>query len=129
MVGVKAMSNLVAIGLGCGSHCSAAVLARLVSRALASWPMDLPKPLRRSLFTIEDKRGEAGIAEAAQALGMELVFLSREALRDAMPRTRTRSMRAQARFGVASVAEASALAGGGPNAALIAAHANQLSGW
>jgi cobalt-precorrin 5A hydrolase len=48
-----------------------------------------------------------------------LVFLSRAALQDAMPRTRTRSVPAQQRFGVASVAEAAALAGGGPNAVLI----------
>jgi cobalamin biosynthesis protein CbiG len=119
MVGGEAMSNLVAIGVGCRRNCSGAVLAQLVSRALGSWPRDLPTPLQRSLFTIEDKRGDAGIHEAAEALGIELVFLSREALREAMPRTQTGSARAEALFGVGSVAEASALAGGGPNATLV----------
>jgi cobalt-precorrin 5A hydrolase len=119
MVGCETMSNLIAIGVGCRRNCSGAVLAQLVSRTLVSWPRDLPSPVRRSLFTIEDKRGDAGINEAAQALGIDLVFLSREALREAMPRTQTHSARAQALFGVGSVAEASALAGGGPNATLV----------
>jgi cobalt-precorrin 5A hydrolase len=113
------MSGLIAIGVGCRGNCSGVVIAQLVSRTLGSWPTDLPKPSRRSLFTIEDKRGEMGIHDAAEALGMDLVFLTREALREAMPRTQTRSARAQALFGVGSVAEASALAGGGPNATLV----------
>jgi cobalamin biosynthesis protein CbiG len=113
------MSGLIAIGIGCRRNCSGTVLAQLVSRTLVSWPRDLPRPLVRSLFTIEDKRGEAGIREAAEALGIDVVFLSREALREAMPRTQTRSARAQALFGIGSVAEASALAGGGPNASLV----------
>jgi cobalt-precorrin 5A hydrolase len=119
MVGGEAMSNLIAIGVGCRSNCSGDALAQLVSRTLVSWPRDLPRPLRRSLFTIEDKRGDAGINEAAEALGIDVVFLSREALREALPRTQTRSARVQALFGIASVAEASALAGGGANATLI----------
>jgi cobalamin biosynthesis protein CbiG len=119
MVGREAMNNLMAIGVGCRSNCPRAVIAELVSRTLEAWPANLARPLVRVLFTIEDKRGEAGVGEAAEALGIELVFLSRAALQDAMPRTRTRSVPAQQRFGVASVAEAAALAGGGPNAVLI----------
>jgi cobalt-precorrin 5A hydrolase len=119
MVDREAMSNLMAIGIGCRKNCSGAVLAQLVSQAVEAWPGNLPRPRRRVLFTIEDKRGEAGISDAAQALGLEVVFLKRAALRDAMPRTRTHSARALELFGIASVAEASALAGGGPNAILI----------
>jgi cobalt-precorrin 5A hydrolase len=119
MVDCQAMSNVMAIGIGCRKNCSGAVLAQLVSQTLQAWPTNLPRPRVRVLFTIEDKRGEAGIADAAQALGIDVVFLKRAVLRDAMPRTRTHSVRAQELFGVASVAEASALAGGGPNATLI----------
>jgi cobalt-precorrin 5A hydrolase len=119
MVDRKTMSDLMAIGIGCRKNCSGAVLAQLVSQALEAWPGDLPRPPLLVLFTIEDKRGEAGIIEAAQALGFEVVFLPRARLADAMPRTQTRSARAQKLFGVASVAEASALAGGGPNAVLV----------
>jgi cobalt-precorrin 5A hydrolase len=125
MVGCETMSNLIAIGVGCRRNCSGILIAQLVSRALGSWPTDLPKPPRRSLFTIEDKRGEIGIHEAALALGVDLVFLSREALREAAPRTQTRSARAEALFGVGSIAEASALAGGGPNATLVVPRASE----
>jgi cobalt-precorrin 5A hydrolase len=119
MVDCEAMSNVMAIGIGCRRNCSGAVLAQLVSQTLEAWPGNLPRPSVRVLFTIEDKRGEAGISDAAQALGLDVVFLSRATLQDAMPRTRTHSQRAQQLFGVASVAEASALAGGGPNAVLM----------
>jgi cobalt-precorrin 5A hydrolase len=125
MVGDKTMSSLIAIGVGCRRNCSGTVVTQLVSRTLLSWPRDLPRPALRSLFTVEDKRGEAGIHEAAQALGIDLVFLSREALHEAMPRTQTRSVRAQELFGVGSVAEASALAGAGPNATLIVPRASE----
>jgi cobalt-precorrin 5A hydrolase len=113
------MNNIMAIGIGCRRNCSGALLARLVSQTLQAWPGNLPRPPLRVLFTIEDKRGEAGIDDAAKTLGIDVVFLPRARLRDAMPRTRTHSVLAQALFGVASVAEASALAGGGPNAILI----------
>jgi cobalt-precorrin 5A hydrolase len=119
MVDCEAMSSVLAIGVGCRSNCSGAVLARLVSQTLQAWPTNLPKPRVRVLFTIEDKRGEAGITDAAETLGVDVVFLPRAALLEAMPRTQTHSVRAQKLFGVASVAEASALAGGGPNAVLI----------
>jgi cobalt-precorrin 5A hydrolase len=72
------------------------------------------------LFTLVDKRGEPGLRGAAEALGFELVFLSRAALAAAAPRLLTLSPAAQRRFGLDSVAEAAALAGGGPNARLLA---------
>jgi cobalt-precorrin 5A hydrolase len=71
------------------------------------------------LFSLIDKRGEPGLSAAAEALGLELIFLPREALAAAAPRLLTRSAAAQRRFGLASVAEAAALAGGGPNAKLL----------
>jgi cobalt-precorrin 5A hydrolase len=113
------MSDRIAIGIGCRKNCSGTALAQLVARTLAAWPNDLPRPPRQSIFTIEDKRGDAGIEAAAQALGMDVIYLSRAALQDAMPRTQTRSLRVQALFGIGSVAEAAALAGGGPDATLI----------
>ncbi len=57
--------------------------------------------------------------EAARHLGLDLVFLDRDALREQAPFVQTRSIRAESRFGVPSVAEAAALAGAGPGAALI----------
>jgi len=72
------------------------------------------------LFSLIDKSGEPGLSAAAEALGFELVFLSREALAAAAPRLLTRSAASQRRFGLASVAEAAALAGAGPRARLLA---------
>ena len=113
------MSALLAIGLGCRRNCSGAALTDLVTRALRLWPDDVAQPARRVLFSVEDKRGEAGLGEAAEALGLDLVFLSREALQGVMDRIATRSKRVEDLIGLASVAEASALAGAGPGSMLI----------
>jgi cobalt-precorrin 5A hydrolase len=82
------------------------------------WP---PVTKRLGLFTIRDKDKELGLVEAAGRLGLSLIFLPREALREQAPFIRTRSAAAESRFGVPSVAEAAALAGAGPNAVLIVA--------
>jgi len=71
------------------------------------------------LCTIEDKRGEPGIAEAARALGIPLLFFARDALAAAMPGATRSSPRVAALFGVGSVAEAAALAGAGAGARLV----------
>lgn len=113
------MTDMIAIGIGCRKGCAGDVLIRLISQALAEWPQHLPEHGARKLFTIEDKRDEPGIRQAADLLGIELVFLSRDQLNAAMPRTQTYSARAHELFGVASVAEAAALAGAGTDATLV----------
>ena len=113
------MSALLAIGLGCRRDCSGAALTDLVTRALRLWPGDLAQPARRVLFSVEDKRGEAGLGEAAETLGLDLVFLPRETLQGVMERVATRSKRVEDLIGLASVAEASALAGAGPGSTLV----------
>jgi cobalamin biosynthesis protein CbiG len=105
----------VAVGVGCRKACAADVIAALVHQAIAGVPG--ARPL--GLFTVADKKGEAGLAEAARTLGLELTYLSREALKAREAETQTRSARAESRFGVASVAEAAALAGAGPASVLI----------
>ncbi len=71
------------------------------------------------IFTIADKRHEPGLAEAAHRLGLDLAFVPREALREQAAKIRTASPKAEALFGVPSVAEAAALAGAGPGSSLI----------
>jgi cobalt-precorrin 5A hydrolase len=88
-----------------------------VTRALADCPRNEGV---RGLFSLADKRDEPGLNAAAKTLGFNLVFLSRDALAAVTPRLLTRSAAAQSRFGLASVAEAAALAGGGPQASLLA---------
>ncbi|MBP0574469.1 cobalamin biosynthesis protein, partial [Mycobacterium tuberculosis] len=60
-----------------------------------------------------------GLAEAAAALGLPLVFLPEAALAAAAPGAVTRSERVVALFGVPSIAETAALAAAGPNARLV----------
>ena len=111
----------IAIGVGCRRGCSAAAIESLVRRALANDPAFNPI----GIFTIRDKEGEPGLAEAARILGLALVFLDREALRRQAPFVQTESVRTQHLFGVPSVAEAAALAGAGTGAVLIV---SRLSG-
>ena len=108
------MSGGLAIGIGCRLNCSGEAIAALVRQALVGLP-----PAAATLFTIADKQGQSGPPDAARLLGLPLRYLPRESLAAAMSRVETRSVRAETLFGVASVAEAAALAGAGPDARLI----------
>jgi cobalt-precorrin 5A hydrolase len=105
----------IAIGLGCRKGVSGEVIASLVREALTR----VEQTGAAALFTIDAKRAEAGLAQAAQALAMPLHFLSQEALEAVADLSQTRSARVEALFGVPSVAETAALAGAGPGAVLI----------
>ena len=109
------MSARIAIGVGCRLGCPADAIESLVRQALEQASVTGAK----SLFTIQDKANEPGVIEAARRLQLDLIPLSRAALRAESARIQTRSERAEQAFGVPSVAEAAALAGGGPNAILI----------
>jgi cobalt-precorrin 5A hydrolase len=115
MVRDETMSSPVAIGVGCRIGCPAETIESLVRLALERVPDAAPL----GLFTIEDKGGEAGLAEAARDLGLDVVLLSRAALREQSPSVQTRSPSSESRFGVPSVAEAAALAGAGAGAVLL----------
>ena len=105
----------IAIGLGCRKGVSGEVIASLVREALARIEQNGPA----ALFTVDAKRHEAGVAQAAQALAMPLHFLTQEALAAVSDLAQTRSPRVEALFGVPSVAETAALAGAGAGAVLI----------
>ena len=105
----------IAIGLGCRKGVSGEVIASLVREALARDE----QTDAAALFTVDAKRAEAGLAQAAQALAMPLHFLPQEALETVAEQAQTRSARVEALFGVPSVAETAALAGAGPGAVLI----------
>jgi cobalt-precorrin 5A hydrolase len=112
MVGNQTM---IAIGIGCRRLTSAAAIEALIRQALAR----TDAASATALFTIEDKAEEPGLIEAANRLGLTLTVLTRDALRAQAPSVQTRSSRAEAEFGVSSVAEAAALAGAGATATLI----------
>lgn len=105
----------VAVGIGCRKGCTAGAIAALVHRALDCAPNAAPL----GLFTLVDKRDEAGIIEAAGLLCLPLVYLTREALLARAGEAKSRSRLAENLFGVPSVAEAAALAGAGPASVLI----------
>ena len=105
----------IAIGVGCRLGCSADAIEALVRQALNR----VPPAKRLGLFTISDKSGEVGLIEVADRLGLDLVFLTRDALLAQAPFVQTLSMRTQSLFGVPSVAEAAALTGAGLASVLI----------
>jgi cobalt-precorrin 5A hydrolase len=108
---------MIAIGIGCRRGASQGAIAAMIEEALAK-VQHLGEPTQ--IYSIDAKRDEEGLAGAARALDLPLAFLPPEALRAVADRIATRSARAEARFGVASVSEGSALAGAGRGARLIA---------
>ena len=108
---------MIVAGVGCRKGASAADIGAVITDALAragvaSSKLDL-------IATYAAKGGERGIAAAAVALGVPLVLIPQSELEVADRRTETRSERVLALMGVSSVAEAAALAAGGPSARLI----------
>lgn len=98
---------MIVAGIGCRRGCPAEDIVALVRRAaaIAGAPAQLAAP--------DFKNAEPGLREAARILGLELVFVDHAALQAAQPECPTRSHLAQHHTGLASVAEAAALAGGG----------------
>jgi cobalt-precorrin 5A hydrolase len=115
VVGDKTMSTRIVIGVGYRLGSSANAIEALVRHALDR----TPPAERLGVFTIEDKNTESGLIAAAHRLGLELVFLTQDALREQAPFVQTRSIGSETRFGVPSVAEAAALAGAGAGGVLI----------
>ncbi|GJE00188.1 cobalamin biosynthesis protein [Methylobacterium isbiliense] len=74
-----------------------------------------------ALATAEDRAGEAAVQAAAAALGVAVVGIGVEDLREAGRRGLTRSGRIEALRGVGSLAEAAALAAAGPEGRLVLA--------
>ena len=108
----------VAIGIGCKRGCSSEAIVALVERAIAAAAC---AGAPATLFTHEAKQREAGLASAAKALGLPLVFLEAGGLRQASLRAVTNSPRVMRMFGLPSIAEAAVLAGAGPSSVLLLA--------
>ncbi len=111
----EALTAPLAIGIGCRAGCAGEAIAALVRRARH----ELGGERLARLFTVEDKRGESGMTNAAAMLGLDLVFLPQAALSGVAAATLTPSRASAARFGLPSISEAAALAGAGPGAVLL----------
>jgi cobalt-precorrin 5A hydrolase len=109
--------TMIVAGIGCRKGASetevrVAIAAALDRAGLAGAAPDL-------VATAASKGGEPGIAAAAASLGVPLVLVPQNDLEAQAGRTMSRSERVVALKGVPSVAEAAALAAGGPAARLV----------
>jgi cobalt-precorrin 5A hydrolase len=110
---------MIVAGIGCrkaapAAEIEAAIVAALARAALAGDALDM-------IATSAAKASEPGIVAAASARGVPLAAVQRGELAAAGARTITRSERVLALTGGPSLAEAAALAAGGPSARLIVA--------
>jgi cobalt-precorrin 5A hydrolase len=112
----QASSRIVAIGVGCRAGVAGEAIAALARRALEE--AGAPEG-EVGMFTLADKADEPGLIEAARIIGVTLMALPIAALNAQAERILTPSAPAQARFGVANIAEAAALAGAGEGARLL----------
>jgi cobalt-precorrin 5A hydrolase len=109
---------VIVAGIGCRKGASAAEIEKAINTALERAGRPLAK--LDLIATGSIKRDEAGIADAAKARGVRLVFVDHADLERAAARGATWSERVLALAGVPSVAEAAALAAAGPKSRLIA---------
>jgi cobalt-precorrin 5A hydrolase len=107
-----------AIGIGCRAGASASDIVDLVRRVMAQAEF---ADVDIHLASIDAKRNEPGLLEAARTLACPLAFFSREALAARAADAITRSIRVEALFNLPSVAETAALAGAGPGSRLVLA--------
>jgi cobalt-precorrin 5A hydrolase len=110
---------MMVAGVGCRRGTSAAEIEAVIAAALAQ--AGLAGQRVDVLATAEFKCDEPGIAAAAAARGVPLILIAQTDLERVGGRIATHSQRVMGLTGVPSVAEAAALAAGGPAARLVAA--------
>jgi cobalt-precorrin 5A hydrolase len=108
---------MIVAGVGCRRGVSAAAIEAVIIAALAR--AGLARGMLDVLAAPAAKRGEPGMAAAASALGVPLVLVPQRDLESAGSRVETYSKRVMTLMGVPCVAEAAALAAGGPAARLV----------
>jgi cobalt-precorrin 5A hydrolase len=109
---------MIVAGVGCRKGVPAADIKAAIVAACGKAGVATSK--LRLIATSAAKGGEPGVVAAASAMGVPLVVIPPADLATAGMRATTRSERVIALVGVASVAEAAALAAAGPAARLIA---------
>jgi cobalt-precorrin 5A hydrolase len=109
---------MIVAGVGCRKGAGAAEIEAAIAAALDRVGLSIAAV--GVVATSAAKGSEPGIAAAATSIGVPLVLVAQDDLAVAGARAATRSERVLALAGVPSVAEAAALAAGGPAARLIA---------
>lgn len=114
------MLSAIFIGLGFSSDATARDMVELIAKMRT----EAPPHDAAQLFTLARKKRSAALAEAAQRLGLTPVFLDEAEMQAREAESLSRGAQAfeklREKIGLASVAEAAALIGGGPDAVLIA---------
>ncbi len=105
---------MIAIGIGCRRGVTADAIRFAINTAVATLP-EFPQVIASAWF----KQDEAGLAAAADHLGLPLRLVTRADMEAAAARASTISQHAQRRVGLSSVAEAAALAAAGSASRLI----------
>jgi cobalt-precorrin 5A hydrolase len=108
---------MMVAGVGCRRGASAAAIEIVIEAALAR--AGLARGVLDVIAAPAAKGDEPGIAAAAAALGVRLVLVAQPDLETAGSRVETHSKRVMTLMGVPCVAEAAALAAGGPAARLV----------
>jgi cobalt-precorrin 5A hydrolase len=108
---------MIVAGVGCRKGVRAADIEAAITAAFDR--AGVATSQLRLIATSAAKGGEPGIVAAASAIGVPLALIPLGDLAAAGTRATTRSERVMALAGVPSVAEAAALAAGGPDARLI----------
>ena len=112
-------AGLIAAGIGCRQDCPGEEIAELVRAAFDEAALDTAAHTGVVLAAPVRKRNEPGLQQAARLLALPLAFIDDVAMAAVQDQTLTRSTRVEAAVGVASVAEAAALAAAGPGARLL----------
>ncbi|SFD16912.1 cobalt-precorrin 5A hydrolase [Thiohalospira halophila DSM 15071] len=108
---------MIALGVGFSSRCEARDLVELATGVWQALPADARRDGGR-IATLAHKRDSGLLEAAARQMGLEPVYLEPPDLAPFQP-GRTPSAAAEAAVGLASVAEAAALAAAGPDATLL----------
>ena len=109
---------MIVAGVGCRKGVQPGDVKAVILAALEQAGIELSE--LRLIATMDAKKFEKGIEVAASVMHVPLVLVTSADLVAASRRVATRSDRAERLVGVPSVAEAAALAAGGPAARLIA---------
>lgn len=108
---------MIVAGVGLKRSATADEIVALVEQAVIY--AGLPDDALNQLATIDALAALPAFEEAARRLAVSAIAIDGAALNAASPRMSTHSARSLAAHGVGSVAEAAALAAGGPEASLI----------
>lgn len=117
VVGEALTGQKVAAGIGCRTGASGHAVLAALDHALAEHRL-----ARGDIFALatgERKRGEAGLAEAAAAVGLDLTVLGDAALAATESRALTISALSRKTTGFPSLSEAAALAAAGAESHLL----------